>query len=58
MENNMEMSVQNGVLSIRIDLKGETRPSASKKSDIIATSGGAIRLQSGESVNLTVYRKK
>ncbi|HMK66014.1 MAG TPA: hypothetical protein VK564_09480 [Thermodesulfobacteriota bacterium] len=56
---NVEMTVENGILHIRIDLSKEFGPSSSGKTIIIASTEGNISIPDREEkVGLNVYRKK
>ena len=44
-------------LIIKVDLDGDYRPSKSGKTDILASTEGAILLSSGLVLNLNCYRK-
>ena len=54
---NVTMQVSGDILTIQVDLSKRLGPSSSGKSTLIATTGGAVVLDSGEKVNLTVYTK-
>lgn len=56
---NAQVSVQGTTMTITVNLDEEqvdVRPSASGKTMVVATTGGAKKIN-GVSVNLTVYRK-
>jgi hypothetical protein len=56
---NVEMTVENGILHIRVDLSKEFGPSSSGKTIIIASTEGNISIPDREEkVGLNVYRKK
>jgi hypothetical protein len=56
---NVEMTVENGILLIRVDLSKEFGPSSSGKTIIIASTEGNISIPDREEkVGLNVYRKK
>ncbi len=58
--NNVGITTEGTTLIIRIELdpaKVELVPSSSGKTRIVATTGGATKLEDGTAVNLTVYRK-
>lgn len=54
---NVELNVKGDTLTITIDLSKELGPSASGKSTLIASTGGAVTVEGGARVNLSVYRK-
>ena len=57
---NHEFSVEDNILTIKVNLDEEevdVKPSKSGKTQVLATSGGAVRIPGTEyRVNLTVYR--
>jgi len=57
---NIEMTVEENILTIKIDLTKEFGPSSSGKTIIIATTEGNISIPGDEDkkVGLNVYRKK
>lgn len=57
---NIEMSVEDNILTIKVDLTKEFGPSASGKTIIIATTAGNISIPDAEDkkIGLNVYRKK
>jgi hypothetical protein len=56
---NVEMTVENGVLTIKVDLSKEFGPSSSGKTIIIASTEGNVSIPDREEkVGLNVYRKK
>lgn len=56
---NVEFSVNGDILTITVDLTKEFGPSASGKTEIIATTEGNVRLADrAEFVGVNVYRKK
>jgi len=57
---NVEMSVADNILTIKVDLTKEFGPSSSGKTVIIATTEGNISIpdQEDKKVGLNVYRKK
>jgi hypothetical protein len=57
---NVEMSVENNILTIKVDLSKEFGPSASGKTMIIATTEGNVSIPESEDkkVGVNVYRKK
>jgi hypothetical protein len=57
---NVRMTIEGTTLVVRVELdpaKVELVPSSSGKTRIVATTGGAAKLEDGTAVNLTVYRK-
>jgi ABC-type uncharacterized transport system YnjBCD ATPase subunit len=54
---NVALDVEGNTLTITIDLSKELGPSASGKSTLIASTGGAVTVEGGARVNLSVYRK-
>jgi ABC-type uncharacterized transport system YnjBCD ATPase subunit len=54
---NLELEVKDSILTITVDLSKELGPSASGKSTLIASTGGAVTVEGGARVNLSVYRK-
>ena len=56
---NVEMTVENNILTIKVDLTKEFGPSSSGKTIIIASSEGNVTIEGREEkVGLNVYRKK
>lgn len=55
---NMQVDVKGNTLTITVQLDQQHGPSASGKTIIVASSCGAVKLPTGESVNLNVYRSK
>jgi len=56
---NVEMIVENGILTIKVDLSKEYGPSSSGKTIIIASTEGNVPIPDREEkVGLNVYRKK
>ena len=56
---NVEMTVDQGILTIKVDLSKEFGPSSSGKTIIIATTEGNVSIPDREEkVGLNVYRKK
>ena len=57
---NVDMSVENNVLTIKVDLTKEFGPSASGKTIIIASTEGNISIPEKEEIKigLNVYKKK
>jgi hypothetical protein len=57
---NMEMTIEENVLVIKVDLTKEFGPSASGKNIIIASTEGNVSIPGREDVKvgLNVYRKK
>jgi hypothetical protein len=56
---NVEMKVEDNILTIKVDLTKEFGPSASGKTIIIATTEGNVTIDGHEAkVGLNVYRKK
>ena len=56
---NVEMTVDQGILTIKVDLSKEFGPSSSGKTIIIATTEGNVTVPDREEkVGLNVYRKK
>jgi hypothetical protein len=57
---NVEMTVTDNMLTIKVDLTKEFGPSSSGKTVIIATTEGNISIpdQEDKKVGLNVYRKK
>lgn len=53
---NVKTSEKGSVLTLVIDLSKDLGPSKSGKTQIIATTGGAVRLASGAAFNLNVYK--
>ena len=54
---NVTLDVDGNTLTITVDLSKELGPSASGKSTLIASTGGAVTVEGGARVNLSVYRK-
>lgn len=54
---NVALNVEGNTLTITVDLSKELGPSASGKSTLIASTGGAVTVEGGARVNLSVYRK-
>jgi hypothetical protein len=57
---NVEMTVENNILTIKVDLSKDFGPSASGKTIIIASTEGNIAIPDydDKKVGLNVYRKK
>ena len=56
---NVEMTVEQGILTIKVDLSQEFGPSSSGKTIIIASTEGNVSIPDREEkVGLNVYRKK
>jgi hypothetical protein len=56
---NVEMTVEQDILTIKVDLSKEFGPSSSGKTIIIATTEGNVSIPDREEkVGLNVYRKK
>ena len=57
---NIKMNVEGDELVIRVNLKAPTTPSASGKTDVIASSRGAgdVPGQPGVKLNLNLYRSR
>jgi len=56
---NVEMTVDQGILTIKVDLSKEFGPSSSGKTIIIATTEGNVSIPDREEkIGLNVYRKK
>lgn len=56
---NVEMSVKENILTIKVDLSKEFGPSASGKNIIIATTEGNVSVEGREEkVGLNVYKRK
>jgi hypothetical protein len=56
---NVEMTVEQGILIIKVDLSKEFGPSSSGKTIIIASTEGNVSIPDREEkVGLNVYRKK
>jgi hypothetical protein len=56
---NVEMTVEQGILHIKVDLSKEFGPSSSGKTIIIASTEGNVSIPDREEkVGLNVYRKK
>lgn len=57
---NVDMTIENNVLTIKVDLSKEFGPSSSGKSMIIATTEGNVSVPDSEDVKigLNVYKKK
>jgi hypothetical protein len=57
---NVEMSVENNILTVKVDLTKEFGPSASGKTIIIATTEGNVPIVGSEDkkIGLNIYRKK
>ena len=53
---NIEVEVKGSKLTIKVDLSKDLGESKSGKSRVIATSSGAIKLDDGTRINMTVYR--
>ena len=56
---NVEMSVENNILTITVDLTREFGPSASGKTIIIASTEGNVAIEGAEDkkIGLNVYKK-
>lgn len=55
---NVEMIVEDTILTIKVDLSKEFGPSASGKSTIVASTGGNIAIPGREEkIGLNIYRK-
>lgn len=54
---NVALDINGDTLTITVDLSKELGPSASGKSTLIASTGGAVTVEGGARVNLSVYRK-
>jgi ABC-type uncharacterized transport system YnjBCD ATPase subunit len=54
---NVALNIDGDTLTITVDLSKELGPSASGKSTLIASTGGAVTVEGGARVNLSVYRK-
>jgi len=55
---NVEMIVEDTILTIKVDLSKEFGPSASGKSTIVASTGGNISVPGREEkIGLNIYRK-
>ncbi len=57
-QDNVKMSQKGTKLTIEIDLSKNFGPSASGKTDIIASTGGFTKVSNGTSLNLVVVAKK
>lgn len=57
---NVEMSVHENILTIKVDLNKEFGPSASGKTIIIASTEGNVSIPDAEEkkIGLNIYRKK
>jgi hypothetical protein len=57
---NIEMQVENNILTLKIDLTKEFGPSASGKTILIATTEGNVSIPEAEDkkIGVNVYRKK
>ena len=56
---NVELKVENNILTIKVDMTKEFGPSSSGKTIIIATTEGNVSIPDREEkVGLNVYRKK
>ncbi|HOC59726.1 MAG TPA: hypothetical protein PKN70_07240 [Smithellaceae bacterium] len=56
---NVEMFVEKGILTIKVDLSKEFGPSSSGKTIIIATTEGNVTIPDREEkIGINVYRKK
>jgi hypothetical protein len=57
---NVEMKVEDNILTIQVDLKKEFGPSASGKTIIIATTEGNISIPGNDEakIGLNIYKKK
>jgi hypothetical protein len=57
---NVEMAVENNILTIKVDLTKEFGPSSSGKTIIMASTEGNIAIPDSEviKIGLNVYRKK
>jgi len=58
MSQNIETVIRDGKLIITIDTKVDLGPSKSQKTDIVASSRGAVALEDGLHLNLNLYRKR
>ena len=55
---NVEMAVEDTILTIKVDLSKEFGPSSSGKSTIVASTGGNIAIPGREEkIGLNIYRK-
>ena len=57
MSKNVQAELENGTLTIRVDITKDLGPSKSGKTTIVATTEGALDIQ-GIKVNLNVYKPK
>jgi hypothetical protein len=56
---NVDMTVEQGILTIKVDLSKEFGPSSSGKTIIVASTEGNVSIPDREEkVGLNVYRKK
>ncbi len=56
---NVEMSMEENILTIKVDMTKEFGPSSSGKTNIIASTEGNVSVPDrNEKVGLNVYRKK
>ena len=55
---NVSVKLDGGTLLIAAQLNVDGRPSASGKSIVLGTTGGAAKLPGGERLNLTVYKPR
>lgn len=54
---NVKVETKGNVLTITVDLKKDLGPSASGKTNLIATTHGSMAIGDGVIVNLSVYKK-
>ena len=54
----IEVKQEGKVITITITIPERGRPSASGKSEVLATTGGAYTTPGGEKLNLSLYRTK
>lgn len=56
---NLNMTVKGNKLTIEVDLKGDTEPSKTGKTDIVASSGGSAKIEGTDFIaNISIYKKR
>lgn len=58
MGKNIQYEIENDVLTLTVNLAAATSPSASGKTDIIATSQGNKKIEGDVVIGLNIYKKK
>lgn len=55
---NVQITLQNGILTVVVDCGKDFGESAAGKSVIVGTTGGNIRLANGVTLSVNAYRRK